>query len=824
MGFLARDLLTGARALLRRPRRSLLVLVLLALGIGLSTALFSVLDGVALRGLPFPEGDRVVLASTYRGADAPTPVADFMALREQAAGAEEARGPFAEVAAFRTYNTVITRPGVGSKGLTATYVTGNLFRMLGVQPTLGRGFTPEDEDPALPAVAVISHGVWQTQFGGRPEVLGETVVVNREPMTVVGVMPEGFGFPIRQEAWAALRWEGRPWSDQPAMVVAKLRPGWTPERAERALAPLVARLDEEHPLPEGRVPHVQPYVETLLPPEVGRSLRLMLWAAVGLLVVASANAASLRLADALARGHELAVRRALGAGGFRLLRLHLAEAGILAGAATALGLGLAWALVELATAALLRGSPLVNHFWIDVRLDLRSCLFAAGTAAVALLVGGLVPAVAALRRPDLRLGGGAGPGWATAGPGTARVAGALVAVQVALAFALVAGSGLLARSSLALLSREPGFDPDHLTRIVVSGYQAERETPEERRVFWERLFRRLAADPEIAGATLASSTPWQGGLRAAVRPDRVDPPDPADLDTLPGAGLLHVLPGFFETLRLPLLAGRTLEPSDAPPPEAGDRGERAKELPAVVSAGFARRHLGGAPLGTAFEMIPYWSRQPVRLRVVGVVADLGLGRSDRPGSEHTVYAPTSVAERMGGILVARGRTGTGGLVRRIERAVAAVDPLVATLDFETFEEGYAETTWVERRLAQIVSLFAFCSLALSALGLFAAVDLALEGRGRELAVRSALGALPRQLGALVLRRGAVQAAVGLGLGTGVLVLVTRLIRPFLYQVEPWDPLITAGAAAAVAAVLLAAVLGPVRRVARTDPAGALASD
>jgi predicted permease len=822
---LRRSPVPAVRALLGRPRRSLLVVVILALGIGLSTALFSVLDGVALRGLPFPDGDRIVFASTGRSPDVPTPVTDIRKLRAglDGGGDREVRGPFAEVAAFRTFNTVITRPGVGSKGLTATYVTGNLFRMLGTEPVLGRGFTAEDENPTRPAVAVISHGVWRSQFGGRQDVLGETVVVNREPMTVVGVMPRGFGFPVRQEAWAALRWEGRPWSGSPALMVAKLRRGWTAAGAQRALAPVAARLDGEDPLPEAREAHVQPYVETLLPPEIGRSLRLMLWAALGLLLVASANAASLRLASALARRHEFSVRRALGAGTGRLLRLHMAEAAVLAGAAAVAGIALAWALVELASTALLRGSPLVSQFWVDVRLDWRSGLFAAGTAVVALLVGGLLPAVAALRRRDLALGTGA-PGRATQGPGASRLAGGLVAVQVALAFALMAGSGLLARSGLGLLERRPAFAPEHLARVVVSGYQAELDTPAERSAFWDELFRRLDADPEVAGATLASDAPWQEGIPAAVRRD---PTDPAELDSLPGAALLEVLPGFFDTLRLPLLAGRTLVPEDAPGPAAPAGGEEARasaELPAVVSASLARDLLGSSPLGATFEAVPYWSRRPVRVRVVGVAADLGLGRSDRPGSENSVFVPASAAERSGGILVVRGRRGTAGLERSVERAVAAANPLVATLDFETFAEGFAEETWVERRLAQVVSLFAASALALAALGLFATIALALEARARELAVRSALGARPRQLGGLLLRTGSLQVAAGIGLGAALLGAAGRFLRPFLYRVEPWDPAILALAAAAVGAAFAAALAAPALRAGRTDPVEALRAE
>jgi predicted permease len=830
MGFLARDLLTGARALLRRPRSSAFSLAVLALGIGVPTAMFGVLDGVMLRGLPFPEGDRIVTLTTGGGYDRPMPVADFRALRDGGGG----EGAFSAVAAFRTFNTVVTREGAGSEGLIASYVTSNLFHLLGVEPALGRGFTLEDEAPAAPAVVLLSHGVWRARFAGDPAVLGETVIVNREPMTVVGVMPEGFGFPVRHDAWAALKWQGRLWSGEPVFAVGRLRPGLGPEEAEAELAPVAARLDEERPLGTGadvtgseraaREVHVRRYTEALLPPEVQRSLKLLLWAALGVLLVACANGAGLRLGDALARRHDLAVRRAVGAGAGQLLRLHLAEAVVLVAASAAAGLGLAWLLVRLASLYLLQGSMLVRQFWIDVRLDLRSCLFAVAVAAVSVVLAGLAPALWSLRGADLRLSGSAAAGRSSEARGGLRLAGALVVAQIALCFALVSGSGLLVKSGLALLAEEPAYDPRGLLRVLVSGYQAELDEPEARRAFWQALLPRLEAAPEIAGVAVANGVPWSGRGAPTV-PVRTGPADGREPDGLPRAGLFRVSPGFFETLGLPILAGRLLDAGDDPAPGSAGEGAPGPELPVVVSASFARRHFAGSPLGAPFELLsPFGDGEPLRARVVGVAADQGLGRSDEPYSEDAVYAPFSTSRSAGGFLVARGRGGKAGVVRAIDREIAGVEPRVATLDEATFEEDRAEETWVERRLAGLVSVFAAIALALCAAGLFGVVTLALQRRTRELAIRSALGAVPRELGALLLRTGAAHVSAGLAAGAGLAWAAHRSVQGFLYQVEPWDPLVTAGAAAGVVAVLLAAVLGPVTRAARTDPAEVLASD
>jgi len=816
------------RFLARQIRASLFTIVLLALGIGLPTAMFSVLDGALLRGLPFPDGERIVSVSTGESVEWPMPKGDFLFLREH-------QDVFSEMAAFRTFNSVVTRPEVGSKGLTASYVTANLFSMLGVEPAFGRGFVAGDEDPSAPSVAVLSHGAWQSYFGGDPDVLGRAVLLNREPMTVVGVMPEGFQFPVRQQAWAALHWEGRSWSEGGVFGIGKLRTGVAPGVAEAALAPFAARLDEELPLAEGRRVHVSGFVDALVPEEIARSLRLMLWAVLGVLLVASANAASLRLGDALAREHELSVRRALGARTGQILRLLVGEALVVVAVSTAAGVGIAWLLVRFVGRALLRDGMLARLFWVDARLDLRACLFAVAMAAAATLIGGLVPALWSLRRRSLRLGGGA-TGRATGAAGRAgavglgalRLAGLLVAAQIAVCFTLVSGSGLLATSGLRLLSREPGFDPGRLMRTMVNTYQAELESPEARRAFWDALFARLAEDPEIEGATLANGVPW--GDRRGVRgvPVRSGPdsaPGPvADLDALPRAELLRVVPGFFETLRLPLLSGRVFEPADASARVEG-AGTAAALYPAIVSASFARRHLGRSPLGASVEVfLAPRSPEPVRVTVVGVVADRGQGRAESPFAEDSVYLPWRSADVGGGFLLVRSRGEPGGLIRRIDQGIAAVDPLVATLDDRTYAEDVADHFWVERRLAQLVSAFGVVSLLLSALGLFGVIVLSFEWRRGELAVRSALGARPGDLGALVLREGGLRIALGLALGVGLAWVTHRLLIVFLHGIEPWDPLVTGASAVTVALVLLAAILGPVARAARSDPAELLRSE
>lgn len=854
-----RGLAAAVRSLLRRPRTSLYTLVLLALGIGLSTAMFSVLDGVLLRGLPFPEGERIVRVTT-RGPEALDewlPAVDFAALDEAVKGAAYGepvkvggRGTAAleVLAGGLTLNAVVTRPGVGSKGMTGAYVTDDLFPMLGVEPLLGRSFGPRDVAAGAPGVVIVSHHLWKRWFGGDPEALGEKVIFNREPMTVVGVMPPGFQFPVRQEAWTPLRREA--WmADYPVFAIGRLAPGVSPREAERALAPVAARLDEEAPLRgsgETRRIAVAEYVETLVPPEIHRALRLMLWAVLGVLLIACGNAAGLRLGDALSREREIAVRRALGAGAGQLLRPLLAEAAVLAAAAAAGGLGLAWLLVRLAGDTILRGSMMERLFWVEVRLDARTCLFAVAAAAVAALLGTLPPALWSLRQRSLSLGSGGSGGRSATGTRTGmRLAGLLVVGQVAVCFALVSGSALLMESGRSLLSRGPGFDPEGLMRVMVNPFQAEWEGPEEPRGFYARLLPRLEEDPAVASVTLASGVPWGGerGVRGVgVRTGEQLGEDPAEAEDLPRARLLRVLPGFFGTLRLPILAGRALEPRDLPGAGSGGPAgsaprEELRALPVVASASFASRHLGAGrgagSLGEPVELVLAGDRPPIRGRVVGIATDRTVGPpGGSPGPGSAVYAPLDVGQGGAGFLIVRARSadglrergaaaddsGAGDLLRRIDRSIAGIDSLVATLDGATYLEDRAETVWAERRLAELSTLFAAASLVLAGFGLFGAAVLSLRRRDRELAVRSALGAVPRQLRALVLRQGLAWIALGLAAGSALAALGHRLLRSFFHDFGAQEPALAVAAAALTVLALAAALLGPALRAGRIEPA------
>lgn len=807
MSVMLTEVRSALRSLFRCGRSSWATVIVLSVGIALPTAIFNVLDTVALRGLPVPEGDRIVALSTQGGYDAPSPAEDYLFLRDH-------DDVFAETAAYRApFNTVVTRPGIRSKGFSGTYVTANLFQMLGVEPVIGRNFTAADEQPEAPAVAMLSHSVWLTQFGGDPDIVGETVVINRDPTVLVGVMPEGFRFPEDQHAWTVIHWAGRAWSEDPVFVVGKLPAGRSLEAASTRLSGLVSRLDSERPLEQARQLELRSFTDAHLPPEIPRALRLLLWGVFAILLVACANAAILRLGDALARDRELSVRRALGARRPALFRLLLVDALLLAAISAAGGIGLAWALLRLASRALLEGSSLFRYYWIDLSLDIRACGFAVILGTFALLVGGLLPALWSLRQGEARI-----DTRSTGSAKTTRLNSGLLAVQVAICFALFVGSGLLVRSGLALLSQEPAYGPEHLTRALVTSYQAEYEDPAEIAAFWRSFLELAGADPEIEGVTVASGVPWGQNLGVLGTPVQTGWSESDARADLPRAQLLHVLPNFFDVLRLPMLAGRTFGDAEI---RAG--AEPSSPVPVVVSASFARRHLGSSPLGKTFGFFPgFRATEPVSARVVGVAAD--RGPVTEATSEDAIYVPFSIEERGGGFVIARGRREASGLIRNIDRAIAGVDPAVATLDARTYEDEIAEISWVQRRLATLFSLFAVTSIVLTAGGLFGMAVLAVRRRRKELAVRAAVGATPRHLRRTVLYQAGPPMGLGLLLGVALTWVATRLVAGFLYQVEPWNPWIVGGAAIGTVLLLLPAVLGPALKASRTAPVAALISD
>lgn len=378
------------RQLRRRRSATALSVGLLALGVGLSVSFYSVLDSALLRGLPFPDGDRLVAFSTRDAAGWPMPLDDYREI-------EEAQRTFEWTLPLRTFHTMVTR-GDRTKGLIGSYVPAALFERLGVEPVLGRRFTAEDEDPASPPVALISYRLWHGSYGADPGILGEEITLNRERSVVVGVMPAGFRFPLRHDVWGVFGRQGREWESSFVFGVGKLARGTTISSARQDLARVVAHIDEARPQSDKRSAALESFVRANIGDRAQGALRAMVFAALGLLALTCANLANLRLSESLRRSAEFDTRLALGSGPFGLVKLLLLENLVLAVAAVALGLVLGFVLIETLGRSLLSGGYLERIFWIDPELDLRAAGFAAVCALAASLVGAFTPIVSTILR------------------------------------------------------------------------------------------------------------------------------------------------------------------------------------------------------------------------------------------------------------------------------------------------------------------------------------------------------------------------------------------------------------------------------------------
>ncbi|MEM7584710.1 MAG: ABC transporter permease [Acidobacteriota bacterium] len=784
------------RQLARRRTPTVLSVALLALGVGLSVAFYSLLDSALLSGLPFPDGDRLVAFSTRDAAGWPMPLDDY---REIAS----AQHSFEWTLPTRTFNTMLTR-GDRTRGLIGSYVPPALFERLGVEPVLGRAFTAEDEAPANPSAVVISYRLWHGTYGADPGILGEEITLNRERCVVVGVMPQGFHFPIRHDVWGVFGRPGREWEQSYVFGFGKLADGVTPGRARQDLARIAQYLDTSQPQQAARTATLESFVRANIGDRARGALRAMVLAALGLLALTCANLANLRLSESLRRTSELDTRLALGARPLGLIRRVLLENLVLGVVAAALGLALAWALCETLGRKLLQGASLERVFWVEAGIDLRAAGFAVACAIAASLLGALAPIIATTLR-------------ATSGSFSARAsrthtaawARGLVSLQVGLCFALLTAAGLWSTKANDLLSAQPGFEVDQLSSVTLSLYQSGLDEPAERHALLQQLQRELQDADGVVAAAYASAPPWGRTPRAAMARGGVEP----DREIAPAAEVFRVSPSFFETLGLELLAGSAFRSAEI---EAGDG--------AVISRALADRLFPQGALGQTLTLAARRpGNPPQQARILGIANNLDLDRTDHPDRNLAVYLPVR-APAHGTFLLIRRQPGLASARPLVEDTLARVAPLVGTLDELSVVDALESSIWVERRLGQIFSLFALAALLVTAGGIYAVIAVMVRSRERELGIRAAIGARPGDLQRLVLGESGRQLVLGLLVGVSVLWLGYRVMDSALTDGLELRPDVLAAAATIVAAGCLVGSWSPTRRAARTDPTQCLSAD
>ncbi|HXO26034.1 MAG TPA: ABC transporter permease [Thermoanaerobaculia bacterium] len=798
MSWLARDLRVGFRALRARPGHTAASLVALGLGIGLTTATFSIVDGLLLRGLPFPESERLMLLGSENPARgqhaAPVDLHDF------ADWARRQRS-FEALAAFDIGTATLTTRG-GAERLDASAISAATLRLLRVEPAMGRAFEPRDEAPGAAPVALLGWRTWKDRCGGDPRIVGRGVRLNGSSATVVGVMPQGFRFPWAQEVWtpltaltaltaeggAAARGQG-----EPVVVLGRLRRGVTLRQARTEMESIARALALEYPRTNaGLGVVVKPYVEFVMGDPVEMALVTMLGAVLAVLLIACINVASLGMARAAQRSRELAVRTALGAGRARVAAQMLVESLLLAGAGAALGLGLARLGIGLFDGVLAGQNP---PFWDQVRLDPASLLFALAATLTAGLLSGLAPALHAART-DLRQaladeGRGATSlrlGWFNRG---------VVVAELALSCALLVGAGLMIKNVLMAQGQPLGFATRGMLTFRVAVFPERVPRLADRAAFYGRLRERLAAVPGVQAAAGAETLP---GNRSGSTPYEVEGHAYGSSADRPLAHAVAVTPGLFAACRVPLLAGRDFGPMDsvAAPPVA------------IVNRSLARRAWPGQdPLGKRLRLPPGAAVEGWRT-VVGVVPDLKMdGLEDR--RPEGFYLPVSQRgpERLSFAVRAAGPP--LALVPALRAAVAGLDRDTPIYFVQTMDRMLDGNRFATRMFGGLFSIFGVAALLLAAVGIYGVIALAVESRTREIGVRMALGAGRGDVLAMLLRQSLAQLGLGLACGLPAAWGVSRLLGGVLFGVRPYDPAVFALVVATLALVALLATLVPAAR-------------
>ncbi len=804
MNGIFQDVRLALRQIWKSPGFSFVAVLSLALGIGANSAIFSVVNAVLLRPLPYHDSERltVILHDGHN----PVAPANFLEWQKQ-------NHSFESMGAAEYWTPSLTGADSAEKtwGL---HITSDVLPMLGVQPVIGR-FLSRSDEPGSDHEVVISDHLWQSLFARSP-VLGKQMTLNAEPYTIVGVMPAEFKFApfwaTKAELWAPLVLAGRlnDREGKSLRVFARLKSGISLQQAQAEISTLSDRLEHDYP---GTSPAVT--VVSLKEKVVGdvRPALLLLLAAVGfVLLIACANVAHMLMSRSAARQKEAAIRSALGAGRLRLMRQFLTESCLLAIFGSGTGLMLAWWGIRVLVALSPAGIPRVN----TIGLDGNVLGFTLGISLLAGLVFGLAPAwrASALHLSDSLKEGERG---SSEGIGRNRLRSLLVASEFTFALVLLVGAGLMIRSFLALRAIDPGFDSRGVLSVIVSTTGTKEASPGVRPLFFQDLVEQVRHLPGVQSASAINHLPLGGdiwGFSFHVEGHPV--PRPADT---PSATYRVVLPGYFQTIGTPLLRGRDLLESDN------------LQAPGVVVINefFARHEWPGEEAIGRRITLDDRSAHPAWLTVVGVVKNAVRGEWTEPPAEEMFLPYLQTRKYIEGpesqfaylTLVAKTTGDPAALAPMVRAAIGRIDRNIVLSDLQTMDQVVAEATAEPRFYVLLLGAFSAVALILAAVGIYGVMSYSVSRRTQEIGVRIALGARTEDVVRLVVRQGAVLALTGVGAGIVVALAATRLMSGLLYGIRASDPITFIAVALVLSGVAIAASYIPARRAARVDPMIAL---
>ena len=797
MDTLLQDIRYGIRSMLKRPAFTAVALIALALGIGANTAIFSLVNAVLLQPLPFAEPDQLVWVwGNIRngGNRASVSPPDYLDYRRE-------NHTFEEFAATIPSSLNLTGSGEPER-LSASAVTGNYFQALGVMPALGRPFVLENEKSGSDEVVIFSYKFWQTRFGGDPGIIGKTVTLDGKKREVIGVMPQNFGFSRASELWIPINFDSSPemkWRKAHFMrPIGKLKAGVTLAQAQADLDVIAKRLEEQYPDSNTGWGLRLVSLREQLVGDTRWTLFILLGAVGFVLLIACANVANLLLVRAAARQKEIALRSALGAGRFRIVRQMLTESVMLALVGGALGTLLAiWGINLLVTLSADSIPPTAQ-----VSIDATVLAF---TFLISLLTGVVFGLAPALRTMKLNLGESLKEGSRTSSEGASRnrIRSTLVVIESAVAVMLLVGAGLLIRSLIQLQNTPPGFDAQNVLTMGVNLSREKYSTPEKASNFFYELENRIAGLPGVESVGLVTELPLSG--QPNDMPFTVEGRPPVTIDQAFDADFRRVNQHYFRTMRIPLLRGRNFTEQEIR--------QSAKVL--LVSELLASQVFPDQdPLGKRLVMAmggPPWE-------IIGVVGDI-RHRALETQPFPAMYMPTHATGRTN--LVIRTQVDPTSLAAAVRKEVQAIDPDQPVADVRTMEQWLDRAVATPRYRTTLLGLFALLALVLASTGIYGVMSYSVAQRTHEIGVRMALGARQLDVLKLVVRQGMSLVLIGVAVGVAAAIALSRVLSSLLFGVGARDPLTLVVVATFLSVVAFVACYLPARRAARVDPLVAL---
>ena len=807
------DIRFAVRLLVKDRWFTAVAVIALALGIGVNATVFTFVNAVLIRGLPINDPDRVMVVGTRdaRLRDRGMSYLDFEDYRR-------ATRTFSGLAAFSGSIMNVSDEGRTPERFQGPFISAPAFKLIGQRPQLGRDFLPEDDRPGAPAVVILGNGIWKNRYGSDPSIIGRSIKINDIVSTVIGVMPEGFKFPNNADLWLPLahmpRLAEQKRDNRNVEAFGKLADGVTHAQAQSEMNTIAGQLRHDYP---DTNKDVTASVMTFNERQNGGPIRLVFLSLMGavafVLLIACANVANLLLARSATRAREMSVRISLGATRWRIVRQLLVESVLLSMVSGLFGLALASVGVRLFDAAT---QDVGKPYWIQFTMDAQVFAFFAAVCLGTGIVFGLAPALHVSKtdlNEVLKEGGRSG----SSGVRTRRWTSVLIVAELALTLVLLAGAGLMMRSFLTLYRLDVGVDTAHLLTMRLALPAQKYPTIESRRAFFERLDQRIAGISGIQAGMITTNMPLGGGNGRLLA---VEGRPLAAGEQAPSVTQVMIGPRYFETLGLRIVRGRGFDDLD------GTAGHET----AIVNQRFATMHFGAEdPLGRRIKLTPDGAlvpgaAVPTWVTIVGVSPSIRQANLQEPQPDPVAYIPLRSQAPGFAMLMIRAGGDAASLTSLMREEVRAIDPDLPIFDIKTMDQQLAQARWPFRVFGSMFAIFALIALALSAVGLYAVTAYSVAQRTQEIGVRMALGAQAPQVWWLVVRRGLVQLATGLGIGLAGAFGVGQLLKSLLVQTSTRDPLTLTSIVLLLMLVSVLASFWPARRATRLDPVAALRNE